>query len=258
MLSAAVLLLTFGSLDCVIFADSFRKMGGEATIEAESDLIRVRWLPAAPNDTKELVDLAVALLKQGAFKQAKPILESLSNRFPEDVAVHFNYGMMLSDQGLFDEAIRHLLTAVKLSPGHAHAWNALGVAYLRIGKEEEAIRALERSHGLQPDNPYTLRNLGGLLAKDDPLKGLPYLEKAAKLLPKDQQALYGYGLCLAKVNRTNHADEVFRRTVVISPYTQVAELCRKERSLIAAQNLRSSWSVEDGCSYVLPFRHGDF
>jgi len=26
---------------------------------------------------------------------------------------------MLSDQGLFDEAIRHLLTAVELSPGHA-------------------------------------------------------------------------------------------------------------------------------------------
>ena len=123
------------------FDDYFRNLGGEISVIADRQYIRVTWLPAASNDIEKLLGVAINLLKEGAYKQAEPILKSLSTRFPENFAVHFNYGMLLSDQGLLDEAIHHLSTAVRLAPGHADSWNALGVAYHRKGTDDEAIRA---------------------------------------------------------------------------------------------------------------------
>jgi len=185
------------------------------------------------------VDCAVSLLQQGAYEEAERILRPLFLRFPDDTAVLYNLGMMLSDQRKIPEAVRLLTRLTELSPKYANGWIALGVACQRGQDPEAAKDAFQKSLLLEPENPYALRNLGALLASEDPASSLPFLKRAAELLPEDQGALYGYGTALVKSGNVSDGDAYLKRAMDVAPNTQIAELCRTERTEIANRGLRS-------------------
>jgi tetratricopeptide (TPR) repeat protein len=135
--------------------------------------------------------------------------------------------------------VSHLLKAVEIGPKEANTWNALGLAYERKGEVEEALKALEHSLSLDPENGYSLRNLGGLLAKTDPTKGLPYLRKAALLLPGDQVTQYNFGLCLIKAGQSKEADQVLAAAVEVAPHSRLAQRCEELRNSISNEALRA-------------------
>ena len=139
-----------------------------------------------------------------------------------------------------DEAVEHLTHASQVMSDSADVWNVLGVAYERRGDRDSAMSALKRSQDIEPDNPYMLRNLGALLAHDSPEHALAYLEKAAELLPDDQQAGYGYALCLHQLDRLDEADSVLIQAIEAAPHTELAEKCRQLRTDIAQKNLRGA------------------
>ncbi|OGV66147.1 MAG: hypothetical protein A3K19_19635 [Lentisphaerae bacterium RIFOXYB12_FULL_65_16] len=221
------------------FTERFKGLGGESRVVATDEEVSVTWTPCRMADTEALVNQLVDMLTAGAYDTAGPFLKALAVNCPDNHTVHYNYGMMLSDQGKLPEAIDHLKKAVALEPESANAWNALGIAHQRQGDRAEAQKALEESVRLDPENGYTLRNLGGLLADATPEKGLQYLQRAALLLPQDQATQYGYGLCLAKTGKTEEADRVLIAAMGLAPYTNIAELCRKARPKIAHENMRS-------------------
>jgi tetratricopeptide (TPR) repeat protein len=132
-----------------------------------------------------------------------------------------------------------LLTKLtKLYPDHANGWVAVGVAQQRNQKEEEAIKAFEKSLTLEPRNPYALKNLGALIAHQDPASSLPYLKQAAELLPQDQGCLYDYGLALIRSENPTEGDTYLRRAIELAPNTTIAELCREHITELANQSLR--------------------
>ena len=108
----------------------------------------------------------------------------------------------------------------------------------RQRRPELAVEALQKSHQLDPDNPYTLRNLGALLSESDANSALRYLRRAAQLLPDDQASLYGYALALLRTGDTDRADEVLKRAIDVAPFTEFAERCRQERTKLAHVGMR--------------------
>jgi len=64
------------------------------------------------------------------------------------------------------------------------------------------------------------------------------LEKASELLPDDQQTQYGYALCLLETGSPQESDAVFRKAIEIAPYSELAEMCRTQRTTIAQQTMR--------------------
>lgn len=220
------------------FASRFNTLGGRANVAIKGDSVAVTWLPSSLADHHKLFDYVISLLQQGAYKQAEPILRALRRHGDADGQIALNLGMMLSDQKRLDEAVELLIEASKKTPRSANAWNALGVAYQRQRKNELAVEALRKSHSLSPDNPYTLRNLGALLAESAPEESLGHLRRAAELLPKDQASQYGYAMALLRAGETSSADEVLKRAIDIAPFTQIAEACRSERTKIGHEGMR--------------------
>jgi len=221
--------------------DYFKRAGGESNIKIDGEYVTVQWSPQSSKDVDAAVEQVIALLTKGAYRQAEPILRTLIAHYPEHPDVLFNYGMMLSDKGRMKEAIEYLSRLTAIDPKHANAWNALGIAYLRNGQSDDAKKSLKQSYALYPENGYTLRNLGSLLAKEDPREAFPFLEKAAKLLPDDQQTQYGYALCLMQMNdKQEKADAIFKKAIDISPYSEISELCRQERAKIAQSTMQGS------------------
>ena len=223
------------------YEDYFKHAGGEIEIEIVAEYIKIFWSPLSYSEIDMAIEQAIKLLEKRAYSHAEPILRAVATRYPDRKDVLFNYGMMLSDQGRLDEAIKLLFHLTSIDTENANAWNALGIAYLRNGQTDEAKKCLRQSYDLDSENGYTLRNLGALLAKENPKEAFPFLEKAAKLLPDDQQTQYGYALCLMQMSdKQEKADAIFKKAIDISPYSEISELCRQERTKIAQSTMRGS------------------
>ena len=214
-------------------------LGGDTNAEIDGEFIKVYWTPKSKKDVDEAVQLAVDLLTKGAYGHAEPLLNTLNKIYPDRPDILFNYGMMLSDQGKLDKSIDLLSKLTNIQPENANGWNALGIAHIRNQATDDALRCLKQSLSLDPENGHTLRNLGGLMAKEKPSEGLSYLEKAAELLPENQEAQFGYALCLLENGKANEADAVFIKAIEIAPYSKLSELCRTHRTAIAQKTMRN-------------------
>lgn len=226
----------------LFYEDHLGSFGGEVKTEIDGDFIKVYWSPESSKNVDQAIGLAIELLTKGAYGHAEPLLQTLNTLYPDRPDILFNYGMMLSDQGKLEKAINLLSRLTEIDVENPNAWNALGIAYLRNQQGDVAKEALQRSYGLDPENGYTLRNLGGLIANEDPSEALPLLEKAAEMLPDDQQAQYGYALCLLENDQPQKADAVFIKAIEIAPYSELSELCRTQRTEIAQKTMREKAS----------------
>jgi tetratricopeptide (TPR) repeat protein len=148
--------------------------------------------------------------------------------------------MMLSDQQKLDEAIPMLENLVRIEPDSSNGWTALGVAYSRnreMGKSEQALRqALE----IDPENGYALRNLGAIQQQTVPEQALAGLQKAARMLPNDQQTQYAYAQCLIDLGQNEEADPILHRVIEMDSLSDIAELARTALREMAHETLREN------------------
>ena len=222
------------------YQDCFRKLGGTAHIVLKEGVVAVSWYPQAGDAAEQVFEHASALLRAGDYRTAEPLLRALLARDANHADALFNLGMMLSDQQKLTEAADLLHRFVDLVPDSSHGWTALGVAQSRDGDTEGATVSFGRALEIDPQNAYALRNLGSILRKKSPEAALPILERAARLMPEDQAAQYGYAQCLLQLGRTGDADPVFVKAIQLSPLSDIAELARTARTSIAHQNMRSA------------------
>ena len=233
------------------FKNYFRPIGGEVAVEFKDDLVTVQWFPSSLAETEKAVDEAVNLLEKGKVYQGEIILAELYKRFPAHPVILFNYGMILSDKGKLNEAIDLLSKLIEIKPEDYRGLNALAVAHIRKGDREKAHSQLEKSYQLNPEDPYTLRNLGSLVANESPEEALSYFEKAVELLPDDPQTQYGYGLCLKELGRYDEADPILKRIAELSPYTDLAERAKSARNEIASITMRRETGTEPRIDAVM-------
>lgn len=222
------------------YTQIFQKLGGTAKVFVTDGVVHVSWFPKAGKARDLLFDQALAHLKQGSYREAEPILHSLYTAFPEDTDVLFNYGMMLSDQGQFELAIRLLSKLIDLKPGHSYGWTALGVAYDRIGDEKNALQTFRKAIDINPLDAYAMRNAAAILGETSPNEALILFEKAVLILPDDQPTLLGLATCLLKLNQKDKADKILKRCVNVNPLTDTAEHARTARTKIAHETMREN------------------
>lgn len=233
------------------FSEYFSDLNGEVAVGIQDGYAVVQWFPGSISDIDDAVEKAVDMLSRGQRSQGEAILSELYKQNTDHPDILFNYAMLLSDKGELGRAIEMLARLTEVSPANHRAWNALGVAHMRQGKRSKAFSALKKSYELDPKDPYTLRNLGGLIAKESPEQALPYLENAATALPEDPQAQYGYGLCLKELEKYDEADAVLKKVVEISPYTALAENAKQLRSEIAAAKMRNKSGAQPRMDVVM-------
>lgn len=222
------------------YEECFRKLGGSAAIAVQDGVVSVAWYPKTGDAAGQIFDHALNLLRQGDRRTAEPLLRALIARDANHGDALYNLGMLLSDQQQLEEAIRLLRRFVDLVPDSSNGWTALGVAQSRNGDVQSAADALTRALQIDPQNAHALRNLGSLFSQGSPEEALPVLEKAARLMPDDQRAQYGYARCLLALGRTKEADPMYVKTIDLDPLSEIAELARKARTDIAHETLRAA------------------
>lgn len=130
---------------------------------AEAQVLRDRgqWAPAyelllgglrqSPDDTTLMYELAMVAERLARFDDMEALLRRVMALKPDDHHAHNALGYSLADRGLrLSEALSLVQQAARLAPHDPFILDSLGWVQFRLGRPEEAVALLRRSHRARP------------------------------------------------------------------------------------------------------------
>jgi len=154
----------------------------------------------------------VEMQQKGDLQGARQAYEATLKLAPRRVDVLSNLGMVYSQLGQREQAVKCLLEALKMDPQQLGVRFNLGIAYMRGQEFEEASRQLTRVVDAQPQN-YPARHLLGLcylkLQKFD--RGISELEAVANGQPANLDATYTLASAYIKANQAQKAEVIVEK-----------------------------------------------
>lgn len=139
-----------------------------------------------PKSIKDNFQRGMEYYKDGNLAEALASFREEEQDNAKDPIVHSWIGFVLFKMGRNDEAIKELNKSIQLGPNNPDTYNNLGNAYLASGQVDAAIEAYRQGANLLKDrsdkNPDLYYNLGNALVKKGDLDGaLDAFNKAEKL-----------------------------------------------------------------------------
>lgn len=132
---------------------------------------------------KEDYKKTVALCERGKYAEAKPILKSLLEKNPTNSEYHRIMGQILSDEGQQDEAIDHLIDALRWDSKNNWALLMLGNIFAKFKNDiGTAMKYYDQALKVNPDDHITINNIGANLMQQGKLQeAKKYFWKAVEI-----------------------------------------------------------------------------
>lgn len=165
-----------------------------------------------PDSASAYLFFARMLLRQGYDPIAEQNARRAAELDPKLPLVHYLLGEFYIYKSNIPRAIEELELEQKLNPGYAGTYDRLGDSYSRIGKYDDAERALQRAILLDATatGPYILMGKV-LIKKDDFISAANYLEKALRMDPGNYIAHHLMGEALRGMGRTADSERELKR-----------------------------------------------
>lgn len=154
----------------------------------------------------------------------------------------------------YDEAVESFHQAVKLDPSSSQAHHNLGVTYVRLGRDREALDEFRLSHRLKPGYQKLLLPMVPPGSKDE-ARSLEELREAAASAPGDIQAAFALAQGYHKAGLLEKAIGQYQDVLGRSPrhagahyglgsaYAQLGRYEDSIESLKQTINLKPSWGT---------------
>jgi tetratricopeptide (TPR) repeat protein len=154
--------------------------------------------------------LAMALVNLGDDGQARRLLKSLAEKYPQRAIYLYWLGRLDYDQRRYQEAVEKLKTAAAIDPNSSRIWDSLGLAWDMQGQSEQALQAFQKAASLnrkQPHaSPWPPHDLGILLLRMNQAgEAETALRESLGYTPALAQSHYYLGRALEKEGRETEA-----------------------------------------------------
>lgn len=139
----------------------------------EADKKLQELLNSKPNDVNLLALKSVSMAKQHKLEPAQFELDKLIKRAPNNPIVHYAQGYVYmqrqtasdvdyikTTRGLINSAIKEFVTAVTLDKNYFQAYNAMGVATLKLGNKNDALELFQTALKVNPGFANAYDNVG--------------------------------------------------------------------------------------------------
>lgn len=139
----------------------------------EADKKLQEMLNSKPNDPNLLALKAVSQAKQHKLDPAQFELDKLVKRAPNNPIVHYAQGYVYmqrqtasdvdyikTTRGLINSALKEFVTAVNLDKNYYQAYNAMGVATLKLGNKDDAMDLFNTALKVNPGFANAYDNVG--------------------------------------------------------------------------------------------------
>ena len=130
----------------------------------------------------------------------------------------FFQGRALLFDKKFPEAAQLLEQSVRIDPGGAYGFNALGIAYLEQAQYDKAIPAFRDAVRRAQHWSYPLHNEAlAFVETGDYRSAIRAYQEAIRLTPQYSYLPYNLGLVYQRLNRRNDAEAAYRKASLLAP-----------------------------------------
>ena len=161
---------------------------------------------------------AVAKLSLEDFRGAAQDCEYCASRNPFMVNVYQVWGLSLVNQSRYEDAMKAFRGGLRLDPGHSGMRHNLILCLMRLGREDEALRAVDTLLIQSPKYTQAMVMRSDLLwDMGDSIGALEWVNKALDVNRYDPVMLHNRGLMLARMERYEEAEEDLDRSIYLDP-----------------------------------------
>jgi len=164
------------------------------------------------------VDLLKPQVKPYALKKASGLYQQAVEHAPGDWNLRAAYARLLQYADNGTNAMAQWRETLRLAPQHPQAHCNLGMLLADNGSYEEALFHLQTALELCPEFPEALNSLGSLLAKHQQFdQALVYYQKAAELALDSVPCLLNVARTLEQLGRHKPAARIYNRILDLNP-----------------------------------------
>jgi Flp pilus assembly protein TadD len=176
-----------------------------------------------PNRPEFLGPLATILIQENKMPEARVILEKSLSLDPANSSAHYKLSLILQRAGEKERAATERAETARLQQQDLEqsklALNLKrGIADLRAGDAQDAVRELQTAIQFDPNHPETNFYLGIALSQTgDSAASSQAFRKALEFRPESAEIHYNFGIALWRSGQTAPAIAELRRTTEIRP-----------------------------------------
>ncbi|MCH2384216.1 MAG: tetratricopeptide repeat protein [Pedosphaera sp.] len=176
----------------------------------------------------------------GDFAQAAELSQQLLAQDETNTSALFLLSRSLTMLGRNNDAIKALEKAVKSQPDDIDVFNLLGHLLYHSGRHEDAMDAFNRCLELKPDHVEAMRQMANLMLGSDQANALHLFKRAYALAPDHGDLLFDYAWAMTySVGDTDMGANLFRRWLELGRGTA-------DRGSIALQALNYASNQNSG------------
>ncbi|KAK8580743.1 hypothetical protein V6N12_070998 [Hibiscus sabdariffa] len=199
-----------------------------------------RALSLHPDDSDAGEALCDLLDRQGKETLELAICKDASHNSPRAFWAFRRLGFLQVHQKQWSEAVRSLQHAIRGYPTSPDLWEALGLAYHRLGMFTAAIKSYSRAIELEDTRVFALVECGNIfLMLGSFRKGIEQFQQALKISPQNTSALYGLASGLLGMSKECRNTGAFRWAASL-----LEDACKvAEASIQSAGNSSCTWKL---------------
>lgn len=131
---------------------------------------------------------------------------------------HFRQGTAALEAGESTLAVQHLSETVRLKPGFREGWYNLALAYSKLRKTKDELRAYQKAIEVDPNYAKAYYNLAICYEEQNQLAmAAKMYQKTAQLDQGAVDAWMNLGVVLAQLNRLDEALTAYAKATAIDP-----------------------------------------
>ena len=168
-------------------------------------------IEALSDDVKDGLAQAKEWNINGDSKRGLPLLLDLLKKHPQNLRLKAETADLLIQLGQPEEGLKLLSGMERAKPPYPRGVHLMGRALMRLGKFEEALKALETANLLNPHDTSRLVEIGlAYLQADNPQQAEVRFDAALSLDPDVREAKLGKSQCRLMEGDINEALEILR------------------------------------------------
>lgn len=186
------------------------------TKEAE-DAFR-QALKYRPDFALAWTNLGSLLSQRGDKTGAREAFEKATAADPSHAGAWFNLAIVRRELRDLPGAVEAAEAAVGRDSANGRAWAYLGEMRLRLGRKEEALKALREAERIAPRNEIALQSLAMYYGTGgEPGEALRYAERVLEINPASPESWSNKGYTLLKLKRYAEAAIAFETAIRLQP-----------------------------------------
>ena len=189
-------------LQSVVYVELHKK-----DLQAAHDVAQ-HWYNLRPEESASAVAFAIVLVEGNHWGEARPLLEKVLAKSPNDKGAQLALGVVQYNGGELAAAKKSFTASVGSGPDDANAHYFLGLIAKQEGDFTGAIAQMEQSVAIRSTNPKAYGQLGQLyLQQNDLPKARAALETAIAQAPDEPQNHYELARVYNKLDLKDQAEE---------------------------------------------------